>query len=137
MSGMVANTGQPLDDRGYSRQRPKIGVKPLRPSASAEGPVHLLQLFLIQLGLATRPACRLQGADTALAPLTVPATDTLAAHPQHVGHGGQDFAGTKQTRRLFAPIFQSLEIPSRTDRFLHVPIMHETAGIVTVLCKIH
>lgn len=137
MTGMVAHASQPFDDRCHAWQRPKVGTEPLRPRPSAQGEIDPPQLLAIELWLPAGPTDCFQCTDSAPAPLLIPTADTLAADLQDPGHRSQDFAGTEQTRRMLAPIFQGLEIPSRTDGLLHAPIMHETPGVVTVLCEIH
>ena len=82
MAGMVPHAGQPFDHRGHAGQRPQIGAKAVGACTLAQGAVDLRQLRAIQFGLATSSARCAQGCHSSLSPLSVPATGTLAAHPE-------------------------------------------------------
>lgn len=80
MAGMVPHAGQALDDRSHPGQSPQIGPETVGARPLAEGPVHALQVLAVKLRLAPRSPGPAQGGDAALSPLSVPATDALAAH---------------------------------------------------------
>lgn len=137
MSRMILHTRQPLDDRGYSRQGPEVGPKPMRLRPLAQRPIYQLQLPAVQLRFAARATGCSQGCHTALPPLSVPTADTLAADLQKACHRGQNLASAEQLGGLLSAIFQGLEISSGTHRRLHASIMHEVIRFVTLFCEIH
>lgn len=135
MAGMVAHPGQALDDGGHPGQGPQSGAKSVRPRPPAQRTVNPLQLLAIQFRFASRSAGTMQGLRPALPPAPVPATDTLAAHPECPGDRRQPLAGAEPLGGLLAPVFQGLEIPSRTNRLLHASSIREVLAFVTVLCE--
>ena len=144
MARMIVHTGQSLRHQGHSRQRPQIGAEAVRPCALQQRFLDLLELLVIQLGLAARPTGATQGRGTAAPPFFVPTTDALATDLQfpsdrRVNH----LTGLEPTGRLFATMLQLPKIPTRRNRCAHdssigdgglfVTILRE---IVTVLCEI-
>jgi hypothetical protein len=67
--------------------------------------MHSTQVLAVKLRLAPRSAGPAQGADPALSPLSVPATDALATHIECTSDKGQNLAGAEQLSGLLAPAF--------------------------------
>jgi len=128
---------QPLDDGGHPRQGPQVGAKPMRARPLAQRPVDDLQLLTIELRFAARSARTSQGSHPALPPFSVPATHTLAAYLEGPSDRCQNLAGPEQLGGVLSPIFQRLKISSRTNTWLHAPMIHKVQAPVTLFCEIH
>jgi len=116
MPGMIANSRHPLDHRGHTRQGPQIAGKPMSPAAFEQRLLDLSQATTIQFRFAPRPPGAPQRLAPAASPFPIPTADALATYLELPRDGRQNqCASSKQTGCLFAPMLQSLEIPSRTN----------------------
>ena len=137
MAGVIVHVGQSPDHRRYPWQGPQIRAETVGPSTPPQGTGKMLELFRIQLRLATRPACAAQSHRTTPPPLRVPPTDTLATDPQFTSDRRKDhLASSEQASRLLTSLLQSCKISTRRMRCAHAFSIDDTAPIVTLLCEI-
>ena len=120
MAGVIVHAGQSPDHRRHPWQGPQIRAETVGPSTPPQGTGKLLQLFLIQLRLATRSACAAQGHHTTPPPLCVPPTDTLATDPQFTRDRRKDhLASSEQASRLLTSLLHSCKVSTRRMRCAH------------------
>ena len=137
MAGVIVHVGQSPDHRRYPWQGPQIRAETVGPSTPPQGTGKMLELFRIQLRLATRPACAAQSHRTTPPPLRVPPNDTLATDPQFTSDRRKDhLASSEQASRLLTSLLQSCKISTRRMRCAHAFSIDDTAPIVTLLCEI-
>jgi hypothetical protein len=98
MARMVADSGQPLDHFGDSRQGPEIGAESVRPRAIPQRPLHPGQLR----GLQSRPPARAAGAlepgPSLGLPRMEPVVGTDPGDAQRLRHCHLRFATREQPR---------------------------------------
>jgi hypothetical protein len=136
MAGVIVHVGQSPEHRRHARQGPQIRAETVRPSTPPQGTGKVLELFRIQLRLATRPACAAQSHRTTPPPLCVPPTDTLATDPQFTRDRRKDhLASSEQASRLLTSLLHSCKVSTRKMRCTHAFSIDDTADIVTLLCE--
>lgn len=91
MAGVVANSGQFLNQRGDAWQRPELRLVALRGGSGHEGFNHGLSLSRGQLWLATGRTLARQGRRSTSLPSLLPAINHLPGYTQAPRHlrGGQ------------------------------------------------
>jgi len=116
----------------------------VRPCTSQQRFLYLLELLVIQPGLAACSTGAAQSRGAAAPPFCVPTTHALATDPQFPSDCRKNhLARLEQTGCLFASMLQSLKIPPWRNGCAHVfSIGHDTLCVtilretVTVLCEI-
>ena len=116
----------------------------MRPCTSQQRFLYLLELLVIQPGLAACSTGAAQSRGAAAPPFCVPTTHALATDPQFPSDCRKNhLARLEQTGCLFASMLQSLKIPPWRNGCAHVfSIGHDTLRVtilretVTVLCEV-
>lgn len=88
MRGVVAHTGEAVDDDHHPLAGPQVGVEPVGQRALQQRPLELATLAGVELGSAAGAASGAQGVTAAVLPGVVPAVGVLAGGAEPVGDLG-------------------------------------------------
>ena len=124
MSGVVTDSGEPLDESGHPRQGPQSGAKTVGWRSLPQRLVERLALPLVEFRFAARPAGASEPARLIALPCHVPTTDALAAGAELAGNLRlSHLGGGEQARGAAAALSQGGEISPGSRGTGHASIL--------------
>ena len=124
MSGVVTDSGEPLDESGHPRQGPQSGAKTVGWRSLPQRLVEQLALALVEFRFAARPPGASEPARLIALPCHVPAADALAAGAELAGNLSlSHLPGGEQARGAPAALGQGGEISPRSRGAGHACIL--------------
>src|SRR5258708_288799 len=133
MSTMIMNPTGPVDYLRDAVKCPQLGGKSMGQRPFQQGSLYFPERSLFQAGFSSRTASSLQSSTAFALPSLIPPASGLSAHFEPANHFGLRLTLTKQFGCFEPTGFQGLEIPSRTDGWVHDNIQQPTHENVTIL----